>query len=486
MVDFTHFWGWDYYPEADSISHAVRSQSKSRMICFHDAPEEDIKPKQLKRSLLYRDPDSPVLYGDREILHLRMEAVAHPMVKNIYDGFVGLSEFKGTCETQDNWFVIFKWWSNGHRFHAYRVGGLRGYNAGQDFVDGLVIDFDTNTFVSRSMSLELEDYPQSWESWANDLEEWCQSVSELPWDYNEDRLPQWYIHRAIEVGEIEYPVLPPGDLRDVFKAYYPKTYSVNAVLTRLFTQATEKLIICDNNLANLNELKGYLDGLRKGQLRNLWDTWLSDVDDASLSTSHNGLQSPLRVLGKYGSKGWLSFRYLWKTTQMDANQAVDALLKGYVFNLKEGTRMHPLRSNLTLDDCQFHLKLRVAYSQKDLILSLANQIRRFGLLPDAHVIWDSIPFSFVADWFLPIDERLSAFDEYAYARAYDILEGLVSVKRSKVIEISGMSVTFTEYSRYFQPTFPEWDWVDDSSGVPITRHLNHNADSMALIVSSFH
>lgn len=35
---------------------------------------------------------------------------------------------------------------------------------------------------------------------------------------------------------------------------------------------------------------------------------------------------------------------------------------------------------------------------------------RFGLLNPLEVIWELVPFSFVADWFLPIGDYLSALD----------------------------------------------------------------------------
>jgi hypothetical protein len=78
---------------------------------------------------------------------------------------------------------------------------------------------------------------------------------------------------------------------------------------------------------------------------------------------------------------------------------------------------------------------------------------KYGLSPSFYVIWDSIPYSFIVDWFVPIGDILNGYDKtHMYDRTYTISDIWYSIKYSYTDE----NGTYTTYARWSGDSPPEF------------------------------
>lgn len=109
--------------------------------------------------------------------------------------------------------------------------------------------------------------------------------------------------------------------------------------------------------------------------------------------------------------GWLEFKYAWTPLMLDLQGGYDAFRKGMneseltlsvQRNLTEkGSWKHP-RGNDSFQILGEHVidsRVKIFYKIDDPILHLMSSL---GLTNPLSVAWELVPFSFVADWFLPI------------------------------------------------------------------------------------
>lgn len=121
---------------------------------------------------------------------------------------------------------------------------------------------------------------------------------------------------------------------------------------------------------------------------------------------------------------WLEVQYGWKPMLNDVKNAAEALAEANLRNGEQET--FSTRSSIKVERRIFESYTAQAGQgfQND-ILTTVNMSRRgvwrfkrkaadlpglFGLVNPFEVVWEIIPFSFVADWFLPIGNYLSALD----------------------------------------------------------------------------
>lgn len=456
----------DYYSSEEAKIKGTRLRSfQDNRICV--CLDESLKPVKLVRSQMYRDPESPTLFGDKEIHHYKLEAEASPIL--VCDGVLCPQSFEGYETYEDGLIASWNWqYSDG----VLLYGLAEGYPwYGYHYVSVKKFNFNTGRFhQSGYWTDNVIDFKEESHAW------WRIDVYDpngqliFPWD------DYWKRVRPVEF-EVQKPQLPAGDLRDIFRVYFPNHSDYQEAKVKMFSDALSKLNVSDNNIANIKDLVEFVSDARSGRLTELYQDF---VDIAKGNGS-------LKKIGRASGKAWLAYRYQYNTAKQDAEQFVDAALNDYWEKISAQTIAHPLRSSFYDPDnyCVYHLKLRVEDDMHDAFLSMSNQVRRFGLLPSFHTVWDMIPFSFAVDWVAPVDKNLSAFDELYYAQSYNILEALVSMKRQKVIDLAGMSVTFTEYDRHFESSFPEWTWVSDDSSGTVTRTLKRVADVGSLLVQAF-
>jgi hypothetical protein len=110
---------------------------------------------------------------------------------------------------------------------------------------------------------------------------------------------------------------------------------------------------------------------------------------------------------------WLTYRYSYGTTKMDVEEAIKFVRR----HAKLGGLERPIScygtSHYTFEngvDVTCRCEMCVVPAITNTVGRLIRALDDYGLKPDFYVIWDSIPFSFMADWFLPIGDMLGVED----------------------------------------------------------------------------
>lgn len=123
----------------------------------------------------------------------------------------------------------------------------------------------------------------------------------------------------------------------------------------------------------------------------------------------------LPEIPRHASTAWLGGRYVLTTGVMDAGAAWN-----YFFDIVQkemGTRSRgwTCHGEEHVDDatvcCTFHISPNEMQGK---IAKIFETAYRLGIEPNAYVMWDLIPFSFVADWFFPIGSALDAYTKASH------------------------------------------------------------------------
>jgi hypothetical protein len=154
----------------------------------------------------------------------------------------------------------------------------------------------------------------------------------------------------------------------------------------------------DNSISNIIELVGFIK---------------------SIVVDHE-LQIP-KSLGE----AWLSYRYQYQTTKLDTEEAISFVrrslqlgtlnrtLSCYGVSSREITR-NDLSANVTCRCC-----CDVTPKDVKTLEKIWRALYTYGLQPGFYVVWDSIPYSFIVDWFIPIGNLASTLDaERMYSGTY--------------------------------------------------------------------
>lgn len=120
------------------------------------------------------------------------------------------------------------------------------------------------------------------------------------------------------------------------------------------------------------------------------------------------------------SKRWLTLQYGWTPLMMDVESACSVLTDG-LGNMRYGvtvTRRYPIEQPVAPANHSVRrtgdrrLKLRLDFKLDN---SKAQSYAQLGLTNPASIAWELVPFSFVADWFVPIGDWINALDIGMYA-----------------------------------------------------------------------
>lgn len=169
-------------------------------------------------------------------------------------------------------------------------------------------------------------------------------------------------------------------------------------------------------------LGGVIYDLRRGNLRSAMGRLELDPTESQVRRHQrrHGF-NPTQTAANY----WLQLQYGWKPLLSDAKAAAEALAEMHLRD--ERSRDTSVRVGIsnklrtTMPD--FLIESSPAY--RGVLIQEEEASRRavwrfrlkpadtaglFGLLNPLEVVWELVPFSFVADWFLPIGDYLSSLD----------------------------------------------------------------------------
>lgn len=122
---------------------------------------------------------------------------------------------------------------------------------------------------------------------------------------------------------------------------------------------------------------------------------------------------------------WLSYRYVYNTTKMDVEQAISFVKR----HIDLGDFAHEISCygvssyDVKVSDNEVvpvtcRCRIKVKEKNVDLLDKIWRGLSQYGLAPDFYLIWDTIPFSFVVDWLIPVGDALSVMDTDALFRGY--------------------------------------------------------------------
>lgn len=232
------------------------------------------------------------------------------------------------------------------------------------------------------------------------------------------------------------------DYRDCTFVGYPKVYKPTippdalSVSKRfifheieLFKNRTDPyLVSAGQDLSQywLNVLKqqAYLDALQS--VPRLNDNSISNIIEIagfikSLVVDHR-IEIPKSL-----SSAWLSYRYVYTTGKLDAEEAIDFVnrrvdlgsldkwiqcfgVSHVEYQPKGWSSPIPVTCRCCLDIRPTHLAM---------LGKIWRALYTYGLQPSFYVIWDMIPYSFIVDWLLPIGKLASVLDaERMYSETY--------------------------------------------------------------------
>jgi hypothetical protein len=170
---------------------------------------------------------------------------------------------------------------------------------------------------------------------------------------------------------------------------------------------------------------------REGGTSNYWKNYLCEhallqACESLPRLSDNSIQNLIEVVGfiksavidrriempKSLADAWLAYRYQYGTGKLDVEEAIKFVHR----HVDLGTLARQIvgrgTSTTSIKGVDILCRCQVDVTPKE--VNILNRIWRaldtYGLTPDFYVIWDSIPYSFMVDWFLPISDITRVWD----------------------------------------------------------------------------
>lgn len=236
------------------------------------------------------------------------------------------------------------------------------------------------------------------------------------------------------------------------------------LVSELYREAMNSITCNTNTIANIAEVVGIIKDVKSGNIGSL----VSDLPDLVKK----------KQFKKAAASSWLGYRYAYNTTKSDIEEYKEKLASA--IGNKKGS--HIVRSGSVLPEGEMHV--RVSYSDRALnaAQSLYVMLKRTGLCLDPYAVWDMIPLSFVADWFLPIGDFLEDFSSnwVANTAIFDIHTVTTSWKWSETIRDTHGGYDISYYSRSVSTEPPEFEsYSEDPSTKTVLKRV---VDAAALIV----
>lgn len=215
--------------------------------------------------------------------------------------------------------------------------------------------------------------------------------------------------------------------------------------------ALEKLKDQKVNLAQAFAERGQIANMFSNNIRRVASAY-SDVKKGRFKRAANtlGIKQPKRMPKEVANR-WLEYQYGWRPLLGDTHGAIEEFAKS--------DRLENYRVSVVKDEKrtwkEYHpsLKYGISYLPYDLDQVKSNRVRvrldytlananliqlsTLGLTNPASLAWEVIPFSFVADWAIPIGDWLSSLDA---AFGYNFLGGSITETRetsSRVLSGNG-------------------------------------------------
>lgn len=149
---------------------------------------------------------------------------------------------------------------------------------------------------------------------------------------------------------------------------------------------------------------------------------------------------------------WLQYRYQYSTTKLDVEEALEFIEWTGVFSQKDTFFVHGSHSDNGVKClCKVTVKNRFLSEAK----AWWNKLYKYGLQPNFYLVWDTTPFSFIVDWFLPVGDLCNIIDSYNnITNTYDCVNVVYSLQYRAAVGNGGVSLIASLYSRWVENHFP--------------------------------
>lgn len=238
---------------------------------------------------------------------------------------------------------------------------------------------------------------------AQKIAEHIHSLGSKVWDVLNAQSPT-SLPTNFKFATCEYDPIPTLELRSSFLLGEPETVGegIDPILLgaqgglqgywrNLSTQHALKMAceslprLSDNSIQNLTEIASFIKAL---------------VVDHRIE------------IPKSLADAWLSYRYQYGTGKMDINDAIKFVSRRRDLGTLDREISSYGRYSFDYEDTSITCCCSVGVKPKDVgtLKRVWRALDTYGLTPDFYVIWDSIPYSFMVDWFLPISDIASNLD----------------------------------------------------------------------------
>jgi len=231
-------------------------------------------------------------------------------------------------------------------------------------------------------------------------------------------------------------------------------------ISNVLNDATAEIpVMSQNNLKSLKLFGDFVKLLiqaKSGDLRAL--------DDAVAHASRIIGKPKRRIYSMFFDKNelWRAWqqahftgRYIWSTNVMNYNHFYNYMASNALPSFRKMfKKVHAVH------DFDGNAKIFVGFSYKDKALKgLLNAYQNCyyaGILPTSYVLWDMLPFSFIADWFVPIQNALQAHDRSEHLNP-TFLEFKDGFEYSIKYQIDFKGASADVYFRFKQGCYPVFD-----------------------------
>lgn len=145
-------------------------------------------------------------------------------------------------------------------------------------------------------------------------------------------------------------------------------------------------------------------------LPNVASNAIANVIDVvnSLAGVLRGDLSSIAKFGKTAGDAWLTYRYAYSTTMLDVKEYKEYFKRIETITDELAIQTVTSRGVFTRNGWTFRCSMEIRITDF-LPTELTDQIKNLGFQLNAMNAWDMVPFSFIADWFLPIGDIIEAF-----------------------------------------------------------------------------
>jgi len=248
--------------------------------------------------------------------------------------------------------------------------------------------------------------------------------------------------------------------------------------------------------------------VRRGKIGSGLYTLLGGRDNSGGSSGRNKDKRKNRFIppnSGSAAKDWLAIQYGWKPLLSDIYGACQELADALTYNppagsafatgsLKEKTSWVQSAGGVFPDttvtvEFQVSVKGRIEYYVSD---QLAASAANMGITNPLAVAWELVPFSFVADWFIPIGSFLSNLDYHnglVFGKGFMAAKTkgtVTAVPSSAPVTSGGLTLSFSGGSLSCEGTGYERDILGEFPSVPPPQFkdpvsLDHALNALALV-----